>query len=665
MAGSYTVQKGTPLPLGVSKQEKGINFALFSKHATQVTLALYENGVIFAEIPLNPQVHKTGNTWHIALEGLPLHIEYGYHVGGPFQPRKGHYYHFNHLVTDPYAKALNTSTRFGDSQSWNHLKGKVVLDQEFDWENTPSPCTPMQDLIIYEMHVRGFTRHPSSRVNHPGTFLGIIEKIPYLKQLGVNAIELLPIHEFNETENVNKNPLNPKERLYNFWGYSTVNYFSPTNRYAVSSEWGGAIKEFKKLVKELHKNQIEIILDVVFNHTAEGSCRGPFLSFRGIDNALYYFLNPSGTLMDFSGCGNTINANQPQVMQFIIDALKYWVQEMHVDGFRFDLASAFCRDSAGGMLLDPPIIKAISEDPVFAKTKLIAEAWDAAGLYQVGHFPGGEKWAEWNGRYRDVVRRFIKGTSGKSGYFATAQCGSEDLYGREKKPTSSVNFITAHDGFTLKDLVSYQGKHNISNGENNRDGTSANDSWNCGHEGETQDPQILELRQRQMRNFALALMVSIGVPMMHMGDEYGHTKKGNNNTYCHDNEMNWFLWDELEKSLDLFHFFQRLIALRKQHRILRRTQFLTKEDIDWHGHEPFKPNWEEKNRFVAYTLKDPGGHPLYIAFNASYQKAQITLPPNLPWRRLVDTSLPAPFTDQAITGPYQLPPYSSFIAHIA
>lgn len=664
MAPSYTIKKGSPLPLGVSKKDQGINFALFSKNATQVTLSLFQNGAPLADIPLDIKEHKTGDTWHIALEGLPDQVEYGYHVSGPFQPKKGHYFHPNYLVTDPYAKSLNTSNKWGDSNSWRALKGRVITETEFNWENTPAPEIPIQDLIIYEMHVRGFTQHPSSKVQKPGTFLSIVEKIPYLKSLGINAIELLPIHEFNETENVNKNPLNPKEKLFNFWGYSTVNFFTPMNRYAVASDWGAAINEFKTMVKELHKNQIEIILDVVFNHTAEGSCRGPFLSFRGIDNAVYYFLNPSGTLMDFTGCGNSVNANHPHVMQFIIDSLKYWVQEMHVDGFRFDLASVFCRDNTGGMLLDPPIIKAINADPAFAKTKLIAEAWDAAGLYQVGHFPGGDKWADWNGRYRDVVRRFIKGTNGKSGYFATALCGSEDLYGHGKKPTSSINFITAHDGFTLKDLVCYQGKHNLENGENNHDGSNSNDSWNCGHEGPTKDPKIIELRQRQMRNFVVALMVSIGVPMFFMGDEYGHTKNGNNNSYCHDNEINWFLWEELEKRQEFFQFFQGMIALRKKNPILRRTNFLTKEDIDWHGHEPFKPNWEPKNRFVAYTLKDPAGHPLYIAFNAHYQKALITLPPNVSWRRLVDTSLSPSFSDLVINQPYEMAPHSAFIAQI-
>lgn len=657
----YLVKKGSPSPLGVSKREGGLNFALFSKNATFITLSVFRDGKLLADILLDPKEHRTDDIWHIAIEGLPDQIEYGYHVNGPFQPKLGHYFHFRYLVTDPYAKSLNTSVTWGDTKSWLGLKGRIVPEKEFNWENTKSPEIPMQDLIIYEMHVRGFTQHHSSKVKSPGTFLGIIEKIPYLKSLGVNAIELLPIHEFHETENVNKNPKNPKERLFNFWGYSTVNYFTPMAKYGVSSEWGAVIDEFKTMVKELHKNQIEVILDVVYNHTAEGGCTGPFISFRGIDNALYYFINPCGTLMDFTGCGNSFNCNHPQTMQLVIDSLKYWVQEMHVDGFRFDLASVFCRDETGGMLINPPIIQAILDDPVLAKTKLIAEAWDAAGLYQVGHFPGGARWAEWNGRYRDVVRRFIKGTNEKSGFFATAICGSEDLYGHGKKPTSSINFITAHDGFTLRDLVTYQFKHNLENGEDNRDGANSNDSWNCGHEGPSGDPKIIHMRERQMRNFVVALMVSIGVPMFHMGDEYGHTKNGNNNTYCHDDERNWFLWDELEKSQEFFHFFQGMIALRKNNPILRRTDFLKKEDIDWHGNEPFKPNWDVKNRFVAYTLKDPAGRSLYIAFNANFQKAHITLPPGH-WQRILDTSLMPSFNSAAIGPTYELPIHSTLIA---
>ncbi len=656
----YSVAKGSPTPLGVSKSGTALNFALFSQHATQVTLSLFQQGTLLAEIALDPKTHCTGAIWHVSLEGLPAPLEYGYHVNGPFQPKKGHYFNSSHLLIDPYARSLNTSDNWGDVKNWYALKGRVILDAPFDWENSRSPQIPIQDLILYEMHVRGFTEHGSSEVRAPGTFLGLVEKIPYLKRLGINAIELMPIHEFNETENVHKSP-KTGQKLFNYWGYSTVNFFTPMARYASSSEWGAALHEFKTLVRELHKNQIEIILDVVFNHTAEAGSCGPFLSFRGLDNAVYYLLNPNGTFMNFTGCGNTVNCNHPQVIALILDSLRYWVQEMRVDGFRFDLASIFCRNEKGVPIPNPPLVKAISEDPILANTKLIAEAWDATGLYQVGHFPGGQRWADWNGRYRDVVRRFIKGTSGKSGFFATAICGSQDLYGHGKKPINSINFITAHDGFTLKDLVSYQQKHNLENGEHNRDGNNSNDSWNCGHEGPTTDPHILELRQRQMRNFVVALLVSIGVPMLLMGDEYGHTRNGNNNPYCFDNEKNWFLWEELEKEQELFSFFQNMIAFRKKNPHFKRTEFLTKEDVDWHGHEPLKPNWDPKNHLVAYTLKDATSQ-IYIAFNAHYEKALITLPPNHSWQRILDTSLTPSFASAAVGPTYDMPPYSSFIA---
>lgn len=639
---SFLIKTGTPSPLGTSRKEQGINFALFSEHATSITLCLYQPGAeaALAEIPLDPKRDRTGNIWHILIEGLPQQVEYGYRISGPNNPEKGHLFNPNHLLLDPHAKSLNTSSTWGDVKNWRSPRGRLHLDSPFDWENIRSPSIPIQDLIIYEMHVRGFTQDLSSGVKSKGTFLGLIEKIPYLKKLGVNAIELLPIHEFNETENVHKNPKTGK-KLFNYWGYSTVNYFTPMARYSSESKWGAAINEFKTLVKELHRNQIEIILDVVYNHTAEGKESGPYLSFRGIDNANYYLLKPDGHYLDFTGCGNTIDSNHPCVMQMILDSLRYWVEEMHVDGFRFDLASVFCRDEKGEPLAHPPIIESIMQDPVFKKTKLIAEAWDAAGLYQVGRYPGGERWSEWNGKYRDVVRRFIKGSDGYSGPFATALSGSQDLYGNGRAPFNSINFITAHDGFSLRDLVSYQEKHNLENGEHNRDGCSNNDSWNCGHEGVTTDLKILHLREKQMRNLILALTVSMGVPMILMGDEYGHTRGGNNNPYCQDTEKNWFLWNELTKSQDLFHFFGSMIMLRRKNPLFRRTDFLKKEDVDWHGHLPFKPNWETSNRFVAYTLKDKAHNPLfYIAFNAHFEDAQVTLPPPAPnkqWKRIVDT----------------------------
>lgn len=662
----FQIKPGTPLPLGTSKKDNGINFALFSKNATSVCLCLFakKNQAVLAQIDLNPLENKTGDIWHILIEGLPEEIEYGYRVDGPHTKKL--FYNTYHLLLDPYAKSLNTSPVWGDVKNWYSPKGRVHYDLKFDWEGVQAPSIPIQDLIIYEMHVRGFTQDASSEVKSRGTFLGLIEKIPYLKKLGVNAVELLPIHEFNETENVHRNPKTGK-KLVNYWGYSTVNYFTPMARYGSKDEWGAAITDFKMMVKELHKNKIEVILDVVYNHTAEGGERGHMLSFRGIDNTNYYLLTPDGHYMDFTGCGNTVSCNHPNVMQMIIDSLRYWVEEMHVDGFRFDLASIFCRNEKGVPIDQPPLIKAINQDPVLSKVKLIAEAWDAVGLYQVGNFPGGERWSDWNGKYRDIVRRFIKGTDGYSGAFAGALCGSEDLY-RQKKPYNSINFITAHDGFTLRDLVSYQDKHNMENGEHNRDGNNSNDSWNCGHEGATTDSKILRLRENQMRNFATALLVSVGVPMILMGDEYGHTRSGNNNAYPLDNEKNWFLWNELAKSKDLLRFFQLLIAFRQKNPLFRRTSFLKKEDIDWHGLQPFKPNWENQNRFLAYTLKDSGHALFYIAFNANFNDVIATLPPppqNKVWKQVVDTNKCSPHDFEEDPKPvgatYTLHAYSSII----
>ncbi|MFS8563362.1 MAG: glycogen-debranching protein [Rhabdochlamydiaceae bacterium] len=519
------------------------------------------------------------------------------------------------------------------------------------------------------MHVRAFTQDPSSHVKHPGSFLGLIEKIPYLKELGINAIELLPIFEFDESDNPLKNPKTGK-KLCNFWGYSTINFFSVMKRYSHS---GDPITEFKTLVKELHKNKIEVILDVVYNHTAEGNENGKVFSFRGIDEATYYILGPKGEYYNFSGCGNTLNCNNPVVSEFILDSLRYWVSEMHVDGFRFDLASILTRDPSGAPLPKPPVIEAISKDPVLANCKLIAEAWDAAGLYQVGSFPSFGRWMEWNGKYRDVVRRFIKGTEGQVGEFSEAICGSQNIYGFSGTPSHSVNFVIAHDGFTLRDLVSYNDKHNEENGENNNDGTNDNASWNCGQEGETTNVKIVQLRNRQMRNLHTTLMISLGVPMIWMGDEYGHTRKGNNNAWSHDDELNWFQWNLLDKAKDFHRFYTKMIAFRKTEPILKRREFLSKEDIDWHGHLPFHPNWSSDSRFIAYMLKDfEKENHLYVAFNAENTRPTLQLPdppPHKKWHRIVDTALAAPndFIDEpdkfpSLKSTYKMEAYSILIA---
>jgi isoamylase len=645
---TFSTEPGRAAPLGASRSDDGVNFAFYSDASENVSLVLFTPGAQdpFARFPLNPQVHRTNNVWHIKVKNINTSFDYGIEIG-------------KEMLIDPYAKALNTTHVWADGcytarQPLAHYDGSGA---PFDWEHDTPPVIPPQDLVIYEMHVRGFTQDCSSHVQHPGTFLGMIEKIPHLKELGINAVELLPIFEFDECDNPRKNP-QTHQKLQNYWGYSTVNFFSLMNRFGTTSNPSQVKEEFKKLVKALHQQKIEVILDVVYNHTSEGNQEGRALSFRGFDANTYYILGPDGEYYNYTGCGNTFNCNDPVVSAFILDSLRYWVTEMHIDGFRFDLASILTRDTNGHPLSDPPIVKMIAEDPLLANVKLIAEAWDAVGLYQVGSFPSYGKWGEWNGKYRDVVRKFIKGTDGNASAFAGVLSGSEDLYGYDRKPYHSVNFVTAHDGFTLRDLVSYNHKHNLANGENNQDGANDNESWNCGHEGLTINPKIVQFRQRQMKNFIVALMVSLGTPMILMGDEYGHTRGGNNNTWCHDGPLNAFLWHHLAAHHELFNFFKSMIALRKNNPLLRRTEFLQTEDVDWHGITPFHPDWSSPSRFVAYTLKDnvKENH-LYIAFNARDTRPNVQLPPppsSKKWFRLVDTTLASPH--DFIEDPTQFPP---------
>lgn len=621
---NFSIQRGSARPLGVSERPEGINFALYSSSAKSVTLCLFhlEEETAFAEITLDPKQHRTGQVWHLLVEGLPSRFEYGYRI--PPHP----------LLLDPYAKSVSTRVRWGEKKK--AVRGRAITHLPFDWQNSVHPRIPEEKLIIYEMHVRGFTQDPSSGVAHPGTYRGLQEKIPYLVDLGVNAIELMPIHHFEETENLRLNPLT-QQSLVNFWGYSPLNFFALMGGYASTSQWGEEIQEFKEMVRAFHQAGIEVYVDVVFNHTGESLKK--ILSFLGIDEKTYYLHQADGSLLDVTGCGNTLQTNHPIVMDLIMESLRYFVSELHVDGFRFDLASVFCRGPKGAILNHPPILAAIVKDPVLSECKLIAEAWDAAGLYQVGNFPGGDRWMQWNGRYRDVVRRFIKGTDQEAGAFATALCGSEDLFGKSS-PLQSLNFITAHDGFTLRDLVSYQNKHNIENGEENQDGANWNDSWNCGREGPTIDPTISALRARQMKNLLFALFVSRGVPMLLMGDEYGHTRGGNNNAYCQDNQKNYFLWNEWRQSKDHFRFVQLLIAWRKKLPVLRKSAFLTNDEVAWHGLRPHTPDWSEASRFVAYQFFDPDGD-LYIAFNAHFEPVQLELPKGS-WRRVIYTALPSP-----------------------
>ncbi|GAB4188806.1 MAG: glycogen debranching protein GlgX [Simkaniaceae bacterium] len=659
------VKRGYPGPLGACERYDGINFAVFSKNATHLYLCLFKSGEgkPFKEISLDPQMHRTGDIWHVLLENLPKGIEYAYRCLGPNSPAKGHLFNKNAYLFDPYSIELSTNNIWGKN-TFDNVRSKINHPAYFDWGKDLRPKIHLKDLIIYEMHVRGFTKDPSSDVKNPGTFAGIIEKIPYLKKLGINAVELMPIHEFDENENMGKG-------LYNYWGYSPASFFALMKRYAATDD---VVLEFKKMVKELHKNQIEVILDVVFNHTAEGSDPSYYLSFRGLDNSQYYLLNPDGTYANYSGCGNTVNCNSVVVEELILDTLKYYVSELHVDGFRFDLASILTRDENGNPMEIPPVVRRIAKDPVLSGVKLIAEAWDPGGLYQVGQFPHFGQWAEWNGHYRDTIRRFIKGTDGETANFAKVITGSEELYSFGRAPYHSINFVTAHDGFTLHDLVSYQEKHNELNLEDNRDGCNYNNSWNCGVEGETDRIEILNLRKRQMKNFMVALLCSIGTPMILMGDEYGHTRYGNNNAWSQDNELNYFLWDQLDKNKDFFRFVCQLINFRKQHGIFRRKKFLTSKDISWHGVLPFSHDWSHFSRFIACTMHDHEQEEhLYIAFNAYYKKMEITLPEiskKKTWHRIVDTNLESPkdFVEDPFSNPikkhYFMAPYSSFIAKL-
>jgi isoamylase len=637
---------GRSKPFGCTKHPDGINFAIHSKLATSVTLCFFNEREQdpFYEFALDSEVNKTGDVWHVLFPGLPNNLCYAYRIEKNKGKVYNKYFQRGRYLLDPYSKCVVSTAKWESAEPYHPL-GLMIHDDTFDWENDKPLNIPKEELIIYEMHVRGFTKDPSSRITHPGTFLGVIEKIPYLLDLGINAVELLPINEFNEKEYRNINPYNQKT-LCNYWGYSPIQFFSPMNRYASGSEYAQSLREFKCMVKELHRNGIEVILDVVFNHTGEKD-KEMIYSLLGIDPSTYYLFDSNHRMQNLTGCGNTTNLNHPVMKALVKDCLHYWVTDMHVDGFRFDLAGTMFRGRHGEALNDSPLLEELTEDSILANTKLIAEPWDASGLYKLGKFNSSDsKWSEWNDRYRDDVRQFIKGDRGRNRAFATRICGSDDIFGKHHSPTCSINYVTAHDGFSLRDLVTYNHKHNAANGENNRDGHSANYSWNCGLEGETDDQEILDLRIQQMKNFHLILMLSLGIPMITMGNEYGHSKKGNNNAWCQDNRLNWFQWDQLEKNQDFFRFYKACIRFRKNHTVFRRTTFYTEEDIDWHGLTPFHPKWERDTNFLAYTIKDhERKQNLYIACNAHHHDVHATLPEapdDFVWRRIVDTSLNSP-----------------------
>lgn len=636
-------ERGSPFPFGTHTRQEGVNFAIYANHVKDMKLRIYNEDNLtdpLSIVPFDPSKNKTGDVWHIFIKQLPPVFAYAYEVTLEHSSEK------TYIILDPYAKSVATDSKwYAESRkefTYQPL-GKHISDH-FDWEGDIPLNIPKKDLIIYEMHVRGFTAHASSQVSFPGTFKGVIEKIPYLKELGINTIELMPIQEFCEEDVIQVNPRTQK-KLHNYFGYSTVNFFSLMNRYASESKGPKAIHEFKNLVKELHKNGIEVLLDVVFNHTFEGNEKGPVSSFKALDNDTYYMINGEKQYLNFSGCGNTFNCNHPIVRELIISSLRHWVLEYHVDGFRFDLASVFNRRNDGTPLDTAPLMEFISKDPVLSATKLIAEPWDAGGLYQVGSFASwSSRWSEWNGKFQKEVRNFIKGTPHKKNIFAGAICGSHEIYSHT--PYSSINYIVAHDGFSLKDLVSYNHKHNEENGENNQDGENHNESWNCGYEGETDKKRVIHLRRKQMRNFHFALMISQGIPMVFMGDEYGHTRQGNNNPWCQDNELNWFLWDKLKEEQEFFRFYKHLIQFRKNNDILRQETFLADNRVKWHGENPEQPEWDKDNRLVALSLHSVEGSPeLYIAFNASHFHRQIKIPSpghQRIWKWIVNTNNASP-----------------------
>ena len=662
-AGQLQTTPGRSQPLGATPDAEGTNFSVYSEHATTVELLLFADEADLEPqhvLVLDPDENKDFHFWHVYVRGVGPGQIYAYRADGPHTPTEnGLRFNRRKVLIDPYAlgninNLWNRLDAVGPEDNVASSMRSVVIDPEdYDWEGDRPLNIPITDTVIYEVHVRGFTRSRTSGVTHPGTFAGVVEKIPYLESLGVTAIELLPIFDFDE----DVLRLSPDGTpLHNYWGYDPYGHFAPQSNFCTEPEQGSHLREFRDMVKALHRAGIEVILDVVFNHTGEGNHNGPTISFRGLANEAYYHLYPPDKqyYMDYSGCGNTLNANHPVVTKFILECLEYWVTEHHVDGFRFDLGSVLSRGQDGAEMAVPPALWGIELSGVLSETKVIAEAWDAGGLYQVGRFPG-PRWSEWNGHYRDDIRRFVKGDPGLVGTVAFRVGGSSDLYewGGEL-PTNSINFITAHDGFTLNDLVSYNDKHNEANGEENRDGSNDNESWNCGVEGPTDDPEVERLRERQIKNFAAILLSSQGVPMLLGGDEFRRTQGGNNNAYCQDNDISWFDWELVEKNAAMVRFFSRMIALRRQHPVLRRRHFFQGKvvnhrgltDVTWHGVRLGAPGWNDPNaRVLAYTL---GGRDedadMHIILNMYELALDFELPtvPTRQWHKAVDTSLPSP-----------------------
>src|SRR5213593_1623517 len=655
MAPSATrIGAGCSAPLGATPSEEGVNFSIFSRHATAMELLLFDavdDARPAQAIRIDPIANRTYHYWHVFVADVRPGQIYGYRVEGPSDPARGLRFDYDKVLLDPYGRGVVVPDGYsraaaaerGDNAA-TAMKSVVVDPNAYDWEGDAPLRRPSARTIVYEMHVRGFTRHPSSGVGEKtrGSYAGLIEKIPYLRDLGVTAVELLPVFQFDAQSAPNG---------VNYWGYQPVSFFAPHQAYSSRRDPLGPVDEFRDMVKALHRAGLEIILDVVFNHTAEGDETGPTFSLRGLDNSIYYILESDrARYTNYSGTGNTLNANHPIVRRMIIDSLRYWVEQMHVDGFRFDLASILARDASGNVLPNPPVLWDIESDPVLAGTKLIAEAWDAAGLYQVGSFVG-DSWKEWNGRFRDDTRDFFRGAHGSLRRFADRLVGSPEIYGhKEREPEQSVNFVTCHDGFTLNDLVSYDRKHNEANGEQNRDGADDNRSWNCGVEGPTSDPAVEKLRNRQVKNFLTATMLSIGLPMIVMGDEVRRTQGGNNNAYCLDDDTTWLDWTLVDRHDDV----RRFVCLLIRHRLQRDTsqpewamtlnELLCRGTVTWHGVRLDQPDWGSASHTLAATVRSPSGRQLFhVVLNAWSEPLTFALPSvEGGWRRWIDTSREPP-----------------------
>lgn len=651
MISGFQVRPGFFLYPGTTVIPGGVNFTIQSRGASSCELLLFhrEAEEPFAVLPF-PDHYRIGFVYSMIVFGLDIEeFEYAYRLDGPYEPKKGLLFDKRQILLDPYAKAVTGQSRWGCKNDISHGYRARVVRNNFDWGAEKHTPLLMSDTIIYELHVRGFTKDTSSGVDHPGTFRGVMEKIPYLKELGINTVELMPVFEFDEMRDCR---LIDENQLLDYWGYNPVSFFAPNTSYASSSEYNQEGWELKQLIKALHEAGMDVIFDVVFNHTAEGNEEGPYISFRGFDNNIYYLLTPDGQYYNFSGCGNSLNCNHPVVQNLILDCLRYWVTDYHVDGFRFDLASILGRNEDGSPMSQPPLLQSLAFDSILGKVKLIAEAWDAGGLYQVGSFPSWRRWAEWNGKYRDDMRRFLKGDYGVIGSAALRIVGSPDLYHpKERGSNASVNFLTCHDGFSLNDLYSYNTKHNEANGWGNTDGTDSNDSWNCGFEGETDDPDVCRLRMRMMMNAFAVLLCSRGTPMFLSGDEFADTRFGNNNPYCQDNLISWLNWDLLEKNRNLFSFVKYMIAFRKKHTVICRDLEKSRfgfPSVSFHGTVPWHPDLAYDSHVLGVMFSgqnETSGYEdtVYLAVNTYWEAVYLTLPPlpdGFEWRIAVNTGDP-------------------------